>query len=749
MPRPERDQQTILNALKNIFGFRSFRPNQESIIRSILDHRDVFAVMPTGGGKSLCYQLPAMLMQGTAVVISPLIALMKDQVDAAVANGIPAAFMNSSMDAAEISDVYRLLKYNKIRLLYIAPERFAMPHFLERLKSTDISFFAIDEAHCVSEWGHDFRPDYLGLSLIPQVFPEVPVTAFTATATQKVQEDIINRIGLRNPQVVRASFNRPNLFYQVRTKSKVESQILEFLGDHSGESGIIYRTTRDSVTETAGFLQSKGIAALPYHAGLPAEERSRNQVAFNRDEAQVIVATIAFGMGIDKSNVRFVIHADLPKNIEGYYQETGRAGRDGDPAHCLLFFGRGDIPKIRYFINAMTDDRERLMAIEKLNQTVGFASHNVCRRRQLLGFFGEDYPDENCGGCDICIGSVEKVDLTTDAQIIMSAISRTGQRFGIGHIIDIVSGADTRRIRELKHNEIKTYGAGKGIDKKHWRSVVDELIAQDALMQEGEPYPVLHITTKGSDILFGRGKITGLKKEEAKTRTTSRQSGVSGYDEGLFERLRTVRKRIAEVQRVPPYIIFSDKTLHELSRQYPSTLPEMRKISGVGYAKLERYGGDFIREILKYLEENPGISAPERREGSGTADCTQKKKKGETVVETYEFFKGGMSLDDIAKLRGLSPSTIATHIERLIQDGSDLDPDRLVDPAKREKIEDFFLSIKEWGLNQVVEYFNGTVSFEEARISRALLLRKQQAEDNRTPSLILHKEKGPTSKASS
>lgn len=729
MPRPEKDSPAILNTLKTVFGFQSFRPNQESIIKSIIDRRDVFAVMPTGGGKSLCYQLPAMLMHGTAVVISPLIALMKDQVDAAVANGIPAAFMNSTMDAAEVSDVYRLLKYNKIRLLYIAPERFAMPHFLERLKSADISFFAVDEAHCVSEWGHDFRPDYLGLSLIPQAFPEVPVAAFTATATPKVQEDIIARIGLRNPQVVRASFNRPNLFYQVKPKSKVESQILEFLRDHRGESGIIYRTTRDSVTETAGFLQSKGIGALPYHAGLPAEERSRNQVAFNRDEAPVIVATIAFGMGIDKSNVRFVIHADLPKNIEGYYQETGRAGRDGDPALCLLFFGRGDIPKIRYFINAMTDERERFMAIEKLNQAVGFASHNVCRRRQLLGFFGEVYPEDNCGCCDICCGSVEQVDITTDAQIFMSAVSRTGQRFGIGHIIDIISGADTKRIRELRHHELKTYGAGKGKDKKHWRSVVDELIAQGALVQEGEPYPVLHISTKGSDILFGREEITALRKEETKTKASRKQAGDTGYDEALFERLRSVRKKIAGTQQVPPYIIFSDKTLHEISRLYPSTLSEMRKVSGVGDAKLERYGEDFIREIRGYLEENPGISAPDRDEGPGTVDNTQQKKKGDTVVVTYEFFRGGMSLDDIAKLRGLSPSTIAAHVERLIQDGRDIDLDRLVDPAKREKIEDFFRSTKDWGLNRVVEYFSGTVSFEEARISRAHLLRQHKAGD--------------------
>ncbi len=732
MIHPEKELSAIQHTLKTVFGFESFRPNQESIIRSILCRRDVFAVMPTGGGKSLCYQLPAILMNGTAVVISPLISLMKDQVDAAMANGIPSAFMNSSMDAAEVSDVYRRLTYNKIRLLYIAPERFAMPHFIDKLKSASISFFAIDEAHCVSEWGHDFRPDYLGLSLIPQIFPDVPVAAFTATATRQVQEDIISRIGLRTPYVVRASFNRANLYYEVRAKSRVENQILEFLGTHRGESGIIYRTTRDAVMETANFLRSRDIIALPYHAGLPAEDRSRNQEAFNKDEAQVIVATIAFGMGIDKSNVRFVIHADLPRNIEGYYQETGRAGRDGEPAHCLLFFGRGDIPKVRYFINAMTDERERHIANEKLRQTVGFASHNVCRRKQLLGFFGEEYPDDNCGGCDICSGSVEQVDITTDAQILMSAISRTGQRFGMGYIVDIVTGTDTSRIRKLGHHEIKTYGAGKDRDKKYWWSVGDELLAQGVLIQEGNPYPVLNITAKGTGILFGTEKITALKKEEKKTKPGRRHADAEHYDELLFEKLRALRKRIAEVQQVPPYIIFSDKTLHEICRQFPSTLSAMREIGGVGDAKLERYGEDFVMETLLYLAENPHISVPksfaeaaaDRNDEARPATGTQRKKKGETVEETYALLKGGMSLDDIAKLRGLTPSTVVSHVEHLLREGRDFDLDQVVAPAKRQKIEEFFLSAREYGLNPAVEHFNGTISYEEARITRAWLQSK-------------------------
>lgn len=601
-----RDIPSLSETLRTVFGFETFRPNQEDIIKSIVNGRDVFAVMPTGGGKSLCYQLPAKMMEGTAVVISPLISLMKDQVDAALENGLSAAFMNSSMNADEVADVYRMLKYNRIKLLYIAPERFVMPHFLETLKTFPISLFAIDEAHCVSEWGHDFRPDYLNLSLIPKEFPAVPVAAFTATATQKVQEDIIGRIGLRRPFVVRASFNRQNLFYQVKPKAKVEAQVLEFLRGHQDESGIIYRTTRDSVMETAEFLVSHGISAKPYHAGLSSGERSINQDAFNRDESQVIVATIAFGMGIDKSNVRFVLHADLPRNIEGYYQETGRAGRDGEPARCLLFFSRGDIPKIRYFIDRITDEGERSIAMEKLKQTVEYASHNVCRRKKLLGFFGEDYPDDNCGACDICTGFAERIDVTADARIILSAIAETRQRFGIGHTIDIVTGADTKRVRDLRHNEIKTYAAGKNKDKKHWRFLMDELLAQDMIRQDGDPYPVLKLTPKGLHVISGEEEVKALKREEAAVRPKrTGGSALAGYDEVLFEKLRGLRKRIAGEHHVPPYVIFSDKTLHEMCRHYPVTLTEMRRISGVGDAKLERYGDDFIAEIKKYRTDYP------------------------------------------------------------------------------------------------------------------------------------------------
>jgi len=595
---PRINDPAVYDALRTVFGFASFRPNQETIVRAILSNQDVFAVMPTGGGKSLCYQLPALLMEGTAVVISPLISLMKDQVDAARENGIPAAFMNSSLDQREMSGIYRRLNAGEVKLLYIAPERFAMPQFIETLKNIRLSLFAIDEAHCVSEWGHDFRPDYLALSALPALFPRVPIAAFTATATQKVQQDIIEKIGLRAPLAVRASFNRPNLFYQVLPKSNVESQLLDFLKDHEGEAGIIYRTTRDAVTATAAFLKSSGIKALPYHAGLSTEARDKNPEAFNRDEISVIVATIAFGMGIDKSNVRFVVHADLPRHLEGYYQETGRAGRDGEPAHCLLFFSRGDIPKIRYFIDKLEEETERRIATEKLNQTVRFASHNACRRKQLLSFFNEAYPGENCGACDICTGSASRVDISLDARILMSAMARTNERFGIVHIIDIVMGTDTKRVRELGHHTVKTFGAGKGRDKNHWHFIVNELLAQELIKQDGDRYPVLKLTPRGAGVLTGTDEVFGLKREEVKTKERRRKAADGGpYDETLFEQLRIIRKELAVANQVPPYVIFSDKTLHEMCRQFPKTASELRRITGVGDVKLERYGRAFLTAI--------------------------------------------------------------------------------------------------------------------------------------------------------
>lgn len=604
--------EAVQHVLADMFGFRSFRPHQEEIVRAILARQDAFIVMPTGGGKSLCYQLPARIMDGTCVVISPLISLMKDQVDAAVATGLRASFLNSSLTAPLKRTVEAALRAGELDLIYVSPERFAMPGFIAALKQIKLSFFAIDEAHCISEWGHDFRPDYLNLASLVKDFPAVPVTAFTATATHKVQDDIVLRLGLRSPHVVRASFNRANLFYKVIAKDRPGEQILRFVRAHSGEPGIVYRTTRKSVEQTADLLQKHGIKALPYHAGLIDSERARNQEAFNTDEVDVIVATIAFGMGIDKSNVRYVIHGDLPKNIEGYYQETGRSGRDGEPAICLLLFGAGDIPKLRYFIDQAEDETERNRALRGMHDMVNYATVHACRRKQLLNYFGEPWPPdggtdrakrntdaaeaESLSCCDICSGEVERIDATIDAQIVMSAMVRTGERFGIGHIVSVITGENTDRIRTLEHDRIKTFGAGQNHDKRHWRFIIDNLLAQDVIAQTTGDYPVLRLLPAARDVLFNGRRLSVLKTQQ-KRATRKTTSDPHDYDAALFEQLRDLRKTLASAQKVPPYIIFSDRTLREMAHAMPGSEAEMLQINGVGDTRFARYGHPFMALI--------------------------------------------------------------------------------------------------------------------------------------------------------
>lgn len=610
---PRIQESLLLTALSRTFGYNSFRPHQREIVESILTGSDVLAIMPTGGGKSLCYQLPARMARGTAVVISPLISLMKDQVDSALENNMVAAYINSSLSSPQAISVYRQLREGKLDLLYISPERFAMDSFIATLKESPISFFAVDEAHCLSEWGHDFRPDYLSLSQIRRHFPKAPIAAFTATATLQVQQDILGKLALRKPLQVRASFNRPNLYYEVRPKREVNAQILDFLREHPEEPGIIYRTTRDAVEKTAEFLSSKGIRSLAYHAGLPAAERAANQEAFSRDEVQIVVATIAFGMGIDKSNVRFVIHADLSKNVEGYYQETGRAGRDGDPSLCVLFFGGGDIPKLRHFLEQMPNDAERELALAKLQKMAEFATRNLCRRRQLLEYFEEVFPDANCGSCDICVGKASKVDATQAAQMVLSAISRTGSRFGAGHITDILVGADTQKIRDLGHDKIKTYGVGKNHDKGFWRALIGDMLGRGVLEVEPGPYPVLRLTETCLPLLqgketfeileMGRGESSGNNGKSASSGRSSlgpKTEEMSGPEAALFARLKALRKTLAQKQGLPPYMVFSDKTLHEMCRNKPVTLAAFREISGVGDAKRDRYGYEFVQEIRDF-----------------------------------------------------------------------------------------------------------------------------------------------------
>jgi len=591
--------------LKSVFGFSCFRPHQEEIVHALLGRRDLFAVMPTGGGKSLCYQLPALLMNGVCLVISPLISLMKDQVDAAQAIGLKAAFLNSSQGAADRNAVVQALKAGVIDLLYVSPERFAMPAFTSLLRTVPLAFVAIDEAHCISEWGHDFRPDYLQLSEIVRTFPDCPVAAFTATATRQVQQDIIAKLGLRAPHLVRASFNRPNLFYQVLPKTDPERQLLDFVRARRGEQGIIYRTTRKSVEKTAAMLNSNGVKALPYHAGLDDRVRIAHQEAFNRDETDVVVATIAFGMGIDKSNVRYVAHGDLPKNIEGYYQETGRAGRDGDPAHCLLLFGYGDIPKITHFFDEITDETARRHAKRCLDDMVRYGSARACRRKQLLAYFNEQYPQENCGMCDVCAGDVEEADATIEAQMLMSAIVRTGNRFGAGHIIDIVTGAETQKIRQLGHDQLKTYGVGKEKSKRHFQAVVSNLLAQGWLQQSGDKYPVLQVAARASAVLEGKAKVRIIKPVEKAAPRKAAAADDMACNGPLFEVLRALRKQMAEKQGVPPFVVFSDRTLREMSARMPGDANELLGVSGVGTHKQAQYGAAFLEAIRAFRQENP------------------------------------------------------------------------------------------------------------------------------------------------
>jgi len=602
----------LFETLRKVFGFREFRPNQEPIVRAILESRDVFAVMPTGGGKSLCYQLPAVLLPGTCMVISPLISLMKDQVDGARANGIRAAFLNSSLDPEDRDAVMQQLLSNSLDLLYVAPERFTLEAFKKMLGRVNISMAVIDEAHCISEWGHDFRPDYLSLSALVTLFPDLPVAAFTATATHLVQQNILDKLALRNPLIVRASFDRPNLSYDVRLKDKVDAQLVTLLKKNAGKAGIIYRTSRKNVDDTAAMLKAKGFRALPYHAGLSDHDRKRNQEAFIRDEVDVIVATIAFGMGIDKSNIRFVIHADLPKSVENYYQETGRAGRDGDAAHCTLLFSPGDISKLRFFIDTMTDVNERKRSLDALSKVVSFASTSICRRRSLLDYFGEHYPHDNCNSCDICLGTRERVDCTRDAQMLLSAIVRTEERFGATHIVDIVIGSNIQKIRDFGHDRLKTYGIGKGRSKTYWRQLVDELLAQKVIEKSEGPYPTLFLLPKAVHILRNEESIEIVRVvEKTNEKKLVKTLDVSGTpcDQELFELLRVLRKEIATEQGIPPYMVFSDPSLHQMASIYPRTADTMLTVTGVGEVKLQRYGRQFLRLIERYCTDHPERAA--------------------------------------------------------------------------------------------------------------------------------------------
>jgi len=642
----------MYSTLHQYFGYTSFRPLQEEIIKDVLERKDVFVLMPTGGGKSMCYQLPALLMEGVTVVVSPLISLMKDQVDGLEANGIAAACMNSTQSARENRDVKTAFLENRLKVLYVAPERLMMPGTLAFLKKGKVSLFAIDEAHCISEWGHDFRPEYRKLKLLrdPKTgFPDIPIIALTATATERVREDIISQLNLhlppeKGPYV--ASFNRQNLYYEVRPKKETFSEITDYLRRHRGEAGIIYCQSRNSVEALTKKLNLAGFRALPYHAGLSDTERNRNQEMFIKDDVDIIVATIAFGMGIDKSNVRFVIHYDLPRNLESYYQETGRGGRDGSPCECILFFSRGDRFKIEYFISQKTNEKEKDISLVQLRQMVAYCEVNKCRRQTLMEYFGEEL-SEPCGNCDCCLTPKDTFDGTGAAKKLITCVQELNQRFGTNYVIDVLTGSKNKKIRQNRHERLKSHGSGLEFTKEQWKSLASEMINTGLLDVSGTKYPLLKLNAMSRKILKGLEQVelvcpegfvpeaeesfmpstvTGTKGKKADDLSFSeekafpekfsvasdilkaseaKKTAISGKepDPILFERLKALRKEISLKRNLPPYIVFSDTSLKEMATRFPHNLEEFHSITGVGEHKLKKYGDVFLKEIENYCRD--------------------------------------------------------------------------------------------------------------------------------------------------
>jgi ATP-dependent DNA helicase RecQ len=595
--------------LKSIFGYETFRPLQREIMEASLAGKDVFALLPTGGGKSLCFQLPALLRDGLTVVVSPLIALMKDQVDQLHAAGVEATFLNSSLNAEESRRRLRGLHNQEYRLLYVAPERLMLDNWKENLRSWQVAAIAIDEAHCISEWGHDFRPEYRKIAQLRDILPDVPLMALTATATERVRKDIVNHLKLRDPQTFVASFNRPNLIYRVTPKDQPVQQIIEFVARRPDESGIVYCATRATTEKVAEKLSKRGFPARAYHAGLTPSERAENQELFLRDEVGIICATIAFGMGINKPNVRWVIHHDLPKNIEGYYQETGRAGRDGLPSDCLLLFSAGDAAKQIHFLDDISNPSEKQTARTQLQKMIHYAESSGCRRSELLEYFDETYPPGPCGSCDNCLEPRASYDGTMSAQKFLSCVYRIRQAtpFGVGlnYVGEVLTGANTDKIRRWKHDELTTYGIGKELPKARWSTVGRELLRLGLLEQTDGEFPTVDITPDGLQALKSRRIIMLTKTASTPSSRRASRAGDMPCDEALFEKLRQLRKKIADERGVPAYVIFGDATLRQMARDYPETNDAMSHISGVGERKLEEFGEVFLDEIAAFLQDNP------------------------------------------------------------------------------------------------------------------------------------------------
>lgn len=718
------NESGLLESLKTVFGYDSFRPLQAEIMEASLAGRDGLAILPTGGGKSLCYQLPALHREGLTVVVSPLIALMKDQVDQLEAAGVAATFVNSSMRGSEARSRMEGLARGDYKLLYLAPERLFQPDFLEKAKGWNIAALAIDEAHCISEWGHDFRPEYRRLATLRDQLPGIPVIALTATATERVRKDIVEQLRLRGPECYVASFNRPNLTYRVLPKQRPKRQILEYVESNADASGIIYCQSRKAAEDHALNLREAGFKAVPYHAGLERDDRTRNQQAFIRDDVQIVCATIAFGMGINKPNVRYVIHADLPKNIESYYQETGRAGRDGLPSDCLLLFSAGDISKYNYFIDQMEDEGAARVARQQLRQMADFAEYADCRRAALLRYFGESPDVGNCASCDNCLEDREETDVTSEAQKLLSCvyrINRASRPMGLNHTVDVLRGSENAKVLDRGHELLSTHGIGGDRSAGYWQALGKQLIQRGYLSLSDDGYQTVDLTATAREALKCRTPIRMKAIVERETNAESRSRSKAGAiecDEGLFEVLRGLRKELADARGLPPYVIFGDVALRQMARRYPRTEEAFLKIPGVGRQKLREYGPQFLEVIEEWLTENDPrdfepVDFPET-----TASRPEKRREGinPTTRTTLELFRQGKTAEAIAAERGLNVSTVEGHLASCLEEGRLQSLEGLVSEEEAAAVRE---AVAEHGadlLRPIHDALEGKVSFGKIRL---------------------------------
>jgi len=719
------NDSSLAALLKEHFGFEQFRPLQKEIIRSVLEGKETFALLPTGGGKSLCYQLPALTDEGLTLVISPLIALMKDQVDGLNAAGIPATFLNSSLSRPEAAERMRGLWGGAYKLLYVAPERLMMPDFLSNLDQWNVNRFAVDEAHCISEWGHDFRPEYRKLGALRERFPKAQFLALTATATSRVRDDIIKGLHFSEPQTFVGSFNRPNLSYSVRPRQDGDGLALALTRRHRGESGIVYCFSRAATENLARFLKDNGVSSKPYHAGLSDEERRQTQDDFIKDNVDVICATVAFGMGIDKPNVRFVMHYHLPRNIEGYYQETGRAGRDGLPSECVLLFSASDEIKYRRLWKDKASEQERKVAIDQLLAMSHFAESTDCRRAGLLNYFDEHFDEIPCGGCDNCLSPRAKMDGTVIAQKLMSCVFRvrehSGFSVGLRHLIEVLTGANTEKIRQWGHQALSTYGIGKEYSRDAWMDFGRELMRKGLLSQDADQYNTIQMTERGNQFLKEKETIA-LTEPPVKSGAAIARTLAAGdeYDHALFETIRGLRKQLADEQGVPAYTIFSDVALRQMAAYYPVDLQSFSKISGVGRVKLDSYGPSFVETIKTFLDVNPRQNYNHPQPDSKPVRERDASRPGETVFKTVRMFNDGLDLHSIAQTREIGMQTVEQHLAKAVIADLELRDHAWFTQEEADTMEKAFTELGDDRLAPIRESLNESVTYLQLQIYRAM-----------------------------